>query len=252
MNGHIKTVLVIDDEVDLVDIISQQLTRQGYDIVTAYNGIDGYLKFLEVKPDLVILDMNIPGLGGVEFYTKIVTAHGHLRCPVLVLTGRSEMEDMFRDLGVDGFLSKPFSVEKLIQEVGRILRGDTTPLVFVLDLIHSPNSQAIRDMLVSERYRVIGVEDFQGVRQEASREIPSYILMEYIQKGVSGDILIRRMRDELPFKNVPILVYTYSGLNYGKISLEAGADRFLGKPATLQSFVTILKELEIVRTNPSR
>ncbi|MCK5081581.1 MAG: response regulator, partial [Candidatus Omnitrophica bacterium] len=66
-----KTILLIDDEADLIDLVKFQLIAKGYNAIVTRNGIEA-LKLLErIVPDLIILDMNMPGMGGVEFYNKI-------------------------------------------------------------------------------------------------------------------------------------------------------------------------------------
>ena len=66
-----KTILLIDDEIDLQQLVKIALKSKGYNIETANNGLEGLAKLETVKPDLIILDMNMPKMGGLEFYQKI-------------------------------------------------------------------------------------------------------------------------------------------------------------------------------------
>ena len=117
-----KTILLIDDEVDLVDMIKYLFVARGYIVATAYDGLEGLERLKEIKPDLIILDMNMPRMDGLEFFQKIMGPDHRAMHPVLVLSARANAEQMVKEIGVDGFISKPFSVELLIERVENIIR----------------------------------------------------------------------------------------------------------------------------------
>ncbi|MBU4334491.1 MAG: response regulator, partial [Candidatus Omnitrophica bacterium] len=117
-----KTLLIIDDEEDLRDTIEYKFKAEGFNVVTAVDGLDGLEKLETVKPDLIILDMNMPRMNGLEFYEKIKGANEKPKYPVLVLTARANMEQLFRDLDVDGFMAKPFDLNELFKEGGAIIK----------------------------------------------------------------------------------------------------------------------------------
>ncbi len=118
-----KTILVIDDEKAICDLIKVLLEAEGAQVLTAHNGEEG-LKVLEkMIPDLIILDMNMPKMNGIEFYSKIAKPDDATpTIPVLVLTGRGNMKAMFEEFHVDGFLSKPFQASELLGMVSQILQ----------------------------------------------------------------------------------------------------------------------------------
>ena len=118
-----KVVMIVEDEVDLVDMLKFQFMAQGYHVVVAYNGAEGLGKLNNVKPDIIILDLNMPKLGGVEFCQRIQTPDRKFKYPVLILTARANTESIFKDYPVDGFMIKPFKIEQLLLEVERILKG---------------------------------------------------------------------------------------------------------------------------------
>ncbi len=117
-----KTILLIDDEVDLVDMIEFFLVSKGYIVVTAHDGLEGLERLKEIRPDLIILDINMPRMDGLEFFQKITGPDNRSLHPVLVLTARANAEEMVRTIGVDGFISKPFDIEHLIERVESIVR----------------------------------------------------------------------------------------------------------------------------------
>jgi len=115
-------VLIIDDEEPIRELIKSLLEPEGFQIFTASNGEVGLEMLKNMLPDLIILDMNMPKMGGVEFYSHIAKPEdGSPTIPVLVLTGRGNMQSMFEGLEVNGFLAKPFRGSELIAVVTRIV-----------------------------------------------------------------------------------------------------------------------------------
>ena len=122
-------ILIIDDEEFLRENLKYVFERKGHEVVLAGDGIQG-LKALEIcAPDLIILDLNMPNMGGIEFFQHICEGD-RLKYPVLVLTARANMdqlykefkvEQFFRDFNVDGVMSKPFELQVLVEQVAAII-----------------------------------------------------------------------------------------------------------------------------------
>lgn len=116
-------ILVIDDEKDITELLDEILSGEGYEVTTASNGKDALQSVGRCAPDLVILDMCMPKGGGVSFLHSIAShVDGSPRYPVLILTGRSEYETVFHDLPIDGFMTKPFQIPKLLEKVEKIVQ----------------------------------------------------------------------------------------------------------------------------------
>jgi DNA-binding response OmpR family regulator len=115
-------ILVVDDDLDLSGLISYALRQAGYLVLEAPDGPSGLEAFERERPDLVILDVNMPRLDGFEVLTRIRAA-GH-RSPVMMLTVRSSEEDQVRalDLGADDYLTKPFSPRTVLARVRALAR----------------------------------------------------------------------------------------------------------------------------------
>ncbi|MFH1355231.1 MAG: response regulator, partial [Candidatus Omnitrophota bacterium] len=164
-----KTILLIEDEADLVQLIKFRLQTRGYEVVAAYDGIEALEKLNEVSPDLIILDINLPKMSGIEFYNKISTPHGHSKYPVLVLTARRDLEMTFKNIEADGFMAKPFEIDQLIIEIERIIKAVPSQVIFLIDFKESSHVQEITAYLKSERYAVVNLDDF-AVLQEKAKE----------------------------------------------------------------------------------
>ena len=74
-----KTIMIVEDEVDLVDMLKFQFMAHGYNVVAAYNGAEGLVKLSSVFPDIILLDLNMPKLGGVEFCQRLRQPDGKLK-----------------------------------------------------------------------------------------------------------------------------------------------------------------------------
>lgn len=126
-----KNILIVDDEPEIREVVGMMLSEHGYRIRAAADGVEALEIIKEKAPDLILLDMNMPRMGGVVFYHNIANTYdGSPRYPVLVITGRTTLEQLFKDFKVDGFISKPFNFDDLLAAVERTLEkhyGESSP-----------------------------------------------------------------------------------------------------------------------------
>ena len=117
-----KTVLIVEDEQNIVDILSFNLSREGYDTLEAYDGPTGLQLALEQNPDLILLDLMLPGMNGFDVCAKIRESGSSI--PIIMLTAREEEEDkvMGLELGADDYITKPFSMRELLARVKANIR----------------------------------------------------------------------------------------------------------------------------------
>lgn len=114
-------ILIIDDATELAESLSMLFETHDYEVTIAHNGKQGLKKLENYEPDLILLDMDMPIMGGIEFYhTFLAQNNGTSPYPILVFTGRESLESLFKDLDVDGFMSKPFDFDALIKKVNQI------------------------------------------------------------------------------------------------------------------------------------
>lgn len=117
-------ILVVDDEKDLVDLISYNLEREGYDTLKAYNGEDALRFVRSQKPDLVILDLMLPGIQGMEVCKLIRTNSETANLPIIMVTAKGDEIDkvLGLEIGADDYITKPFSVRELLARVRAVIR----------------------------------------------------------------------------------------------------------------------------------
>jgi two-component system response regulator CpxR len=114
-------ILIIDDDSELCELVREFLEGEGFEIDAAYDGLSGIERCLEREPDLVILDVMLPGIGGFEVLSRI---RAHSRVPVIMLTARGEEVDRIvgLEMGADDYLPKPFNPRELAARIRAILR----------------------------------------------------------------------------------------------------------------------------------
>ena len=118
-----NTILVIDDDDNLREILSVGLEKDGHQVVTAQNGQEGIERFEECHPNLIILDVNMPVMDGYNFYANIREKLENKPCPIIGLTGEAVVEGLFEDFNIDLYITKPFDIEELKLRVEGSIRG---------------------------------------------------------------------------------------------------------------------------------
>ena len=117
-----KSILIVEDEQNIVDILSFNLSREGYDTLEAYDGPTGLQLALEQDPDLILLDLMLPGMDGFEVCRQVRESGSST--PIIMLTAREEETDkvLGLELGADDYITKPFSMRELLARVRAALR----------------------------------------------------------------------------------------------------------------------------------
>lgn len=210
-----QKVLIVEDEKNIVDILRFNLQKEGYDTLEAFDGVTGLRLALEESPDLILLDLMLPGMNGFEV-CKLLRDKGR-NTPVLIITAREEEKDKILglDLGADDYITKPFSIRELMARVKANIRrvalsgqgAGQSPQEQVLDfgrlVIYKEQAQVTKD---GERLELTQreFELLTYLASHAGRVFSRQELMERVwnYEGYVGDVrgvdvAVRRLREKL-------------------------------------------------------
>lgn len=218
-------ILLVDDDADLLATVREFLDFEGYDVETAQNGEDGLVKMEAVNPDMIILDMNMPGMGGIPFLKEMAKKTKFADIPVFVFTARANLEEFFLDTKVAGFMAKPCDPDDLLSEVRRILTGrpprEADPEVQVevphggfkilLAEDEAGRRSAIEDAFAFEGWYIVTAGNGAEAMEKAVVERPDMIVMRVVLKGMNGDAVAAELGNIKGTRDIPILLYEDSG-----------------------------------------
>ena len=127
--GH--RILVVDDERDITALVAYHLAKEGYRVSTASSGPEALKSATDERPDLIVLDLMLPGLSGYDVLQELRQREDTRDLGVVVLTARREEGDRIKglELGADDYLIKPFSPQELVLRIGAVLRRLASPAV---------------------------------------------------------------------------------------------------------------------------
>jgi len=186
-----EKILVIEDEEDILELVQYNLARNGYRVTGALTGERGLELARRDLPDLIILDLMLPGIDGLEICRQLAADSATRRIPIIMLTAKSEEADMVAglELGADDYITKPFSPRVLLARIKAVLRrrgrqADGSPeVVRVHDLVVDPLRHKV---LVGERPVELTNTEFKVLYLLASR--PGWVFTRYqIVDLVHGD-----------------------------------------------------------------
>jgi DNA-binding response OmpR family regulator len=204
-------VLIVEDDVDLLDLLAYGLRRDGYGVLTALDGDRGLQRWESEKPDLVLLDVNLPKINGFDVCRRIRASSS---TPIILLTGRDDDDDVVRGLrfGADDYVTKPFSAKQLSARMNAVLRrsGDRThqPLgrIRISDLMleldsHQATKNGVDIQLTALEFRILYM-----LAMNAGRVVSYSRLVEYAWRYDGGDSSllkthISHIRDKLKLHN---------------------------------------------------
>ncbi len=227
-----KTILIVEDEQSIVDILSFILVKEGYDTLEALDGPTGLQLALEQNPDLVLLDLMLPGMSGFEVCKRIRAAGS--TTPIVMLTAREEEDDKVRglELGADDYITKPFKNRELIARVKANIRR--------VSMTAAPPPVTAAELPLGERMHIdedraaifkdgapldLTQREYDLIRFLAARPGKVFsreALMEHVwnYEGYVGDVravdvAVRRLREKIEDDpGSPVFIKTKRGMGY--------------------------------------
>ena len=204
-----KTVLIVEDEKNIVDILRFNLQRAGYQTLEAYDGEDGLAQAVSANPDLILLDVMLPKKNGFDVCRALRDQGSSV--PVIILTAREEEADkvLGLEIGADDYITKPFSMRELVARVGANIRRTTmTP--------PAAASAAASAMPVSGDLS-INTDSHQVFRAGKAIDLMEQVWnYGYVGDDVrTVDVTVRRLREKIEADPAnPVFILTRRGAGY--------------------------------------
>ena len=219
-----QSIIIIEDEVKIARFLELELKHEGYEVIQSHDGRDGLEKALEEKVDLILLDIMLPGLNGMEICRRIRMTSS---VPIIMLTAKDETMDkvMGLDFGADDYMTKPFAIEELLARIRAVLkRNRITPephnMLRVGDLqldkeqylvVYNEN---VIDLTKREFDLLLYLMENQSIVLSRDKILEKVWGYDYIGDTNIVDVYIRYLRSKIDEKYNRKLIHTIRGVGY--------------------------------------
>ena len=255
-----KTILIVDDEPDVVFFISKIIQPQGYHALTASSGLEA-LKYIQELPErihLVLLDLRMPGMGGIEVLKSIRRLHPDL--PVIVLTALKDKRTECEALGIEAYITKPYSLEELYREITRVvgekeesveepqIPAGQIPAAKVLivddeqevcELLSSSLTEDVPDGAFEVRTALNGDEALRV----ANEFEPDVAIIDIKMPHMWGDELIGKFKAGAAYSPKDFIIFTGADVPEQREKAKKSGYRVLTKPAKIEELIKVLKKI---------
>lgn len=223
MNEKLGKVLVIEDESKLARFVELELKHEGYDVILAEDGRAGVEKFFEEEPDIILLDLMLPQLNGIEVCRRI---RKESDVPIIMLTAKGETMDKIvgLDSGADDYMTKPFAIEELFARMRVALRRKNT--------VSNSNILELKDLKIDISRRTVYFGDNEIELTKREFELLVYLVKnknivisreqilnqvwgyDYIGETNVVDVYVRYLRTKIDDRFGVKLIHTIRGVGY--------------------------------------
>ena len=190
MGYDTKTILIIEDEVDICELLKFNLNKIGYTTIMAFNGEDGLKKAREKKPHLILLDLMLPGIHGLDVAKKIKTDIDTKNIFIIMITALGQEDDIIKGLetGADDYVTKPFSFNVLKARINSVLRRkhSNPDMQNIINIFGITINSITRDVRVDNNKIELTFTEFQLLHHLCSH--PGWVFTRYqIINKIRGD-----------------------------------------------------------------
>ena len=212
MKNEPKRILFVDDDKLILRALSDFLNFKGFSVVVAESGELALEKIALSPPDIILLDISMPGMGGIGFLKRLMLSNNTLPYPVLVFTARTTTKDYFRGIPVDGFIAKPCDKNQLVDAIHEILEkhhGAALETILVGEDDLTVADQLVR-VLRSAGFAVDEAATGPEVLEKAAVCLPDAILVKHILTGMNGDSVASILQAMPRTQSIPVVLYDSS------------------------------------------
>ncbi|MCL6752244.1 PAS domain S-box protein [Nostoc sp. CCCryo 231-06] len=203
LNQNSKTILVVDDEANIRELLRQQLETEGYNVREAKDGVDAIHQIKTARPDLILLDVMMPQINGFDVAAVLKNDPHTADIPIIILS-IIENKERGNPIGIDRYLTKPIDPEKLLNEIGSLLsQGTSSKKVLVVDK-NASTLKTLSDVLQTQGYSVIEASDPQEGINKARSAKPDMIIIDSILSQEAD--MVKALRFEKDLENVFFII----------------------------------------------
>ena len=204
--SRLGTVLVIDDDLSLQKFLGEGLTKEGYRVIHAYGGEEGIERARDVRPDVITLDIIMPGTDGWVVLTRL-KADPELRdIPVILVTVRGDAE-MGIALGAADYLTKPVDLDALVATVRRMCASKERAEILVVDDDESTRT-LLRRVLSKQGWEVVEAKDGRVALDAIDRSRPDVILLDLLMPVLDGFEVMKMLDRDEKLRDIPVIILT--------------------------------------------
>lgn len=222
-----KKIVIIEDEPDILEVLSYNLKREGFDVFTATNGNLGLSLVEKESPDLLLLDLMLPGLDGIEICSSIKNNPAAQNTLIIMVTAKGEESDVVLGLGVgaDDYITKPFSPKELVARVKAVLRRGQ-----LVDTVPTTEKVRVGDLTIdTSKYEVtiggkevrLTATEFRLLHYLASNPGRVFSREQLLSRAMGDDVVVVDRNIDVHIRGIrkkmdmdPPLIETIRGVGY--------------------------------------
>ncbi len=228
-----KRVLVVEDEEIIASMVQDNLEARGYEVLVANSGIEGLRKAEIYEPDLIALDIMMPGLDGIDVLRRLKANKETRDIPVIILSIAEGYQKEGLKLGAAAFIKKPFDFNTLTDKIKSFTENKSV-------LVVEDNKETLK--LIEIRMRMLGYEvrsasDEAELFSRLEEGKPDIILMDVVLPGQDGLAIIRKLKAMKEYSEIPVIVF--SGYVSDELSEKeiAGVEKYIDGDINPQALV---------------
>ncbi|HNW81443.1 MAG TPA: response regulator [bacterium] len=249
-----KTILYVDDSPVMHHFIRTTLGDCDYNLITAVDGVDGYEKYCQYLPNIIITDIEMPKMSGLELCRKIKENNEGRFIPVVILSSKSQPIDIDTafNYGADDYLVKPVSPDNLIEKIkdyfGVLDRKKRNKILVVDD--SKVSAEMISHALIKNSHNVIMASNGEQALELSIKERPEIVITDVEMPGMSGYDLVKIMRETPELRDVSFIMMSSRDRKSDiKKSEKLGVSRYFIKPFDIEKLIIVVEQLLLEKYN---